>query len=256
MARRRFIVSFLEISEGNQRMSNVPRGQGYTSGFAALEVAGAGEGNRTLVCSLGSWQVRNCIKYLAAKPTLSAPWDVKGLAQDNKTVLPSCAACRGSKKRQCSLLGRAPRSGRGVGGEHPEQHLAGYAGLMQADAYAGFTKLYEPNRKPGVIIEVACWAHARRKFFDLARLSRAPIAVEAVKHIDALFAIERDINGAIPQERVRVRQARSRPLIIEPHTWLREQRAKLSKNSDTPKRSITSSLSHAAWSSAVGSNWA
>jgi transposase len=160
------------------------------------------------------------------------------------------------EERQCSLLGRAPRSGRGVGGEHPEQHLAGYAGLMQADAYAGFTKLYEPNRKPGVIIEVACWAHARRKFFDLARLSRAPIAVEAVKHIDALFAIERDINGAIPQERVRVRQARSRPLIIEPHTWLREQRAKLSKNSDTPKRSITSSLSHAAWSSAVGSNWA
>ena len=81
------------------------------------------------------------------------------------------------------------------GGEHPEQHLAGYAGLMQADAYAGFNRLYEAGRKPGPIIEAACWAHARRKFFDLARLNKAPIAIEAVERIDALFAIEREING-------------------------------------------------------------
>jgi transposase len=121
------------------------------------------------------------------------------------------------------------------GGEHPEQHLAGYAGLMQADAYAGFTKLYQANRKPGPIVEAACWAHGRRKFFDLARLSKAPIAAETVKRIDALFAIEREINGLMPQERVRVRQERSRPLIIELQTWLREQRARLSKNSDTTK---------------------
>src|SRR5262252_4318661 len=52
------------------------------------------------------------------------------------------------------------------GGEHPEQHLASYAGLMQADAYAGFNRLYEANRKPGPIVEAACWAHGRRKFFD------------------------------------------------------------------------------------------
>ena len=84
------------------------------------------------------------------------------------------------------------------GGEHPERHLAGYAGLMQADAYAGFTKLYQANRKPGPIVEAACWAHGRRKFFDLARLSKAPIATEAVKRIDALFAIEREINGLMP----------------------------------------------------------
>ena len=121
------------------------------------------------------------------------------------------------------------------GGEHPEQHLTGYAGLMQADAYAGFTKLYEASRKTGPIIEAACWAHGRRKFFDLARLSKAPIATEAVKRIDALFAIEREINGLMPQERLRVRQERSRPLIIELQTWLREQRARLSKNSDTTK---------------------
>ena len=121
------------------------------------------------------------------------------------------------------------------GGEHPEQHLASYAGLMQADAYAGFNRLYEANRKAGPIIEAACWAHGRRKFFDLARLSKAPIAAEAVKRIDVLFAIEREVNGLTPQERLRVRRERSRPLIIELQTWLREQRAKLSKNSDTTK---------------------
>ena len=121
------------------------------------------------------------------------------------------------------------------GGEHPEQHLAGYAGLMQADAYAGFNRLYEANRKPGPVIEAACWAHGRRKFFDLARLNKAPIAVEAVERIDVLFAIEREINGMSPQERVRMRHERSRPLLIELETWLRKQRGRVSKNSDTGK---------------------
>jgi hypothetical protein len=121
------------------------------------------------------------------------------------------------------------------GGEHPEQHLAGYAGLMQADAYAGFSKLYERNRKAGPIVEAACWAHGRRKFFDLARLTKAPIAAEAVKRIDVLFAIEREISGLAPQERLCARQERSRPLIVELEVWLRDQRAKLSKNSDTTK---------------------
>jgi transposase len=121
------------------------------------------------------------------------------------------------------------------GGEHPEQHLVSYAGLMQADAYAGFNRLYEANRKPGLIIEAACWAHGRRKFFDLARINKAPIAAEAVKRIDALFAIEREINGVMPQERVRVRHERSRLLVIELESWLREQRARVSRNSDTGK---------------------
>lgn len=106
---------------------------------------------------------------------------------------------------------------------------------MQADAYAGFGRLYEANRKGGPIIEAACWAHGRRKFFDLARLSKAPIAAEAVKRVDVLFAIEREINGLPAQERLRVRQERSRPLIDELEVWLREQRAKLSRNNDTTK---------------------
>src|SRR3954469_2405005 len=106
---------------------------------------------------------------------------------------------------------------------------------------AGFSPLrmrstfYEPNRKLGPIVEAACWAHGRRKFFDLVRLSKAPIAMEAVKRIDVLFAIEREINGLMPQERLPVRRERSRPLIIELQTWLREQRARLSKNSHTTK---------------------
>jgi len=81
----------------------------------------------------------------------------------------------------------------------------------------------------------ASWAHGRRKFFDLARLSKAPIAAEAVKRVDVLFAIEREINGLTVQERLRVRQERSRPLIVELEAWLREQRAKLSRNNDTTK---------------------
>src|SRR5712691_5644305 len=121
------------------------------------------------------------------------------------------------------------------GGEHPEQHLASYAGLMQADAYAGFNRLYEANRKPGPIIEAACWAHGRRKFFDLARINKAPIAIEAVKRIDALFVIEREINGMTPEERMRIRNERSRSLVIELERWLREQRARVSKNSETGK---------------------
>jgi transposase len=121
------------------------------------------------------------------------------------------------------------------GGEHPEHHLAGFAGLMQADAYAGFNRLYEATRKGGPIVEAACWAHARRKFFDLARINQAPIASEAVARIDALFAIERESNGLAPPQRVGVRTERSRPLVVALETWLREQRARVSKNSDTGK---------------------
>jgi len=121
------------------------------------------------------------------------------------------------------------------GGEHPERHLASYSGLMQADAYAGFNRLYEAARKPGPIIEAACWAHGRRKFFDLARLQKAPIAIEAIERIDALFAIAREINGLSAGQRRAVRNQRSRPLVAELESWLRQQRAKLSRKSETAK---------------------
>jgi transposase len=121
------------------------------------------------------------------------------------------------------------------GGAHPQEHLASYVGLMQADAYAGFNRLYETARKPGPIVEAACWAHARRKFFDLARLNKAPIAIEAVARIDALFAIEREINGLSPVERRKVRQERSRPRVEALGTWLRQQYARLSPNNQVAK---------------------
>ena len=120
-------------------------------------------------------------------------------------------------------------------GKHPEEHLASYAGLMQADAYSGFNRLYEASRKGGAIIEASCWAHARRKFFDLARINKAPIAIEAVERIDALFAIEREINGAPTYERKRVRNECSRPLVTALETWLREQRRKLSARNEIAK---------------------
>ena len=133
-------------------------------------------------------------------------------------------------------------------GIHPEAHLDGWAGLMQADAYAGFNRLYAPTRQPRPIIEAACWAHARRKFFDLARLTKAPIALEAVARIDALFTIERDLNGLLPDERKRSRQERSRPLVEALGTWLREQYARLSPNSQVAK-AIAYSLN--GWDSLV-----
>ena len=80
-------------------------------------------------------------------------------------------------------------------GKYAEQQLAAYTGICQADAYSGFNGLFAAGRQPGPIIEAACWAHSRRKFFELARLRKMPIAIEAVMRIDELFAIEREING-------------------------------------------------------------
>jgi transposase len=68
-------------------------------------------------------------------------------------------------------------------------------GSSRADAYAGFGDLYDVKRKPSPITEAACWSHSRRKFFELAGLRKAPLAIEAVRRIDAIFAIEREING-------------------------------------------------------------
>ena len=74
-------------------------------------------------------------------------------------------------------------------GEYPRAHLAGWTGIIQADAFAGFNELYDTRRQPAPIIEAACWSHGRRKFFNLAKLMKAPIACEAVRRIDELFEI-------------------------------------------------------------------
>jgi transposase len=120
-------------------------------------------------------------------------------------------------------------------GEHPQRFLEGYSGILQADAYSGFGQLYEPGRPAGAILEAACWAHARRAFFKIAELTKAPMALQAVGRIDALFAIEREITGSAPQVRRAVRQERSRPLIADLESWMRASRAKLSSKNAMAK---------------------
>ena len=121
------------------------------------------------------------------------------------------------------------------GGEHPSRHLAQYAGILQADAYAGFGNLYDAGRRPGPIAEAACWSHARRKFFVLADLTKAPLAVDAVRRIDDIFAIEREINGRPAADRLAVRKARIEPLVNDLESWMRAERAKLSRHADAAK---------------------
>jgi transposase len=150
--------------------------------------------------------------------------------------------------------GRAPPAAmfyysRDRGGEHPRAHLEKWSGLLQADAYGGYTKLYDQTRKPRPILEAACWAHARRPFFALADIEASarrkaegkapapvsPLALEAVRRIDALFEIERAINGCSAEERRAVRQELSRPLVDDLEAWMRKERPKLSRGSDLAK---------------------
>jgi transposase len=126
--------------------------------------------------------------------------------------------------------------------EHPTRHLQDFTGILQADAYGGYNELYDASRAQGPIVSALCWAHARRQFFELADIAAnarrgrnataiSPIALEAVKRIDALFDIERGINGQSAEERLRVRKEQSAPLLMTLEAWLREQRARLSRSS-------------------------
>jgi hypothetical protein len=126
-------------------------------------------------------------------------------------------------------------------GDHPERHLRQFTGILQADAYAGYNRLYLPDRRPGPLTEALCWSHARRKFFVLADIAAnarrgktappiSPIAFEAVKRIDLLFDVERDINGMAAEQRLAVRTERSAPLVAELEVWMRGERAKLSRH--------------------------
>ena len=132
-------------------------------------------------------------------------------------------------------------------GDHPKEHLKtkGNA-ILQADAFAGYNHLYDPERLPGPLIEVACWAHARRKFFELVILPKtgkagptvktaAPLAHEAVTRMDALFAIERTINGASAQKRLAARTAQSVDLVTDLFDWMGQHRALLSRHAPVAK---------------------
>ena len=114
-------------------------------------------------------------------------------------------------------------------GEHPEQHLKKFCGTLQADAYAGFNQLYESGR----IQQAACWAHVRRKFYDLQQAHASPVATEALERIGALYGIEEQIRGKPQDERRAVRQAQSKPLLDSLQQWFEATLPKLSRKSDT-----------------------
>src|SRR6266852_1383222 len=114
-------------------------------------------------------------------------------------------------------------------GEHPERHLEKFRGTLQADAYAGFNQLYENGR----IQQAACWAHVRRKFYDLEQAHASPVAREALARIGALYGIEETIRGKPPDERRAVRQAQSKPLLDSLRQWFEATLSKLSRKSET-----------------------
>jgi len=133
--------------------------------------------------------------------------------------------------------------------EHPKTHLDGWSGILQADAYGGYGDLYAPERRPAPVLEASCWAHGRRKVFELADVETAaiktargekprpvyPLALEAVQRIDALFAIERQIKDRPPAERLAVRQAQSAPLTADLEAWMIQTRDTLSRGHDLAK---------------------
>jgi hypothetical protein len=112
-------------------------------------------------------------------------------------------------------------------GERPQAHLASFTGVLQADAYAGFDRLYGER-----IQEAACWAHVRRKFYDIHVAHASPIAAEALERIGRLYGIEAEIRGRPPDERVAVRKSRAGPALEALRGWLQMTVTKLSKKSE------------------------
>jgi hypothetical protein len=133
--------------------------------------------------------------------------------------------------------------------EHPEAHLKIWAGILQADAYAGYKDLFESGRVQGRVASAFCWAHARRAFFELADVETAernkaqgksakaisPLALEAVRRMDEIFAIERDVWGKSAAERLAARLARSAPPVASLEAWMRGHYASMSKHADPAK---------------------
>jgi transposase len=128
-------------------------------------------------------------------------------------------------------------------GEHPKRHLERWAGVLQADAYAGFGALYEADRPPRPVAEALCWAHGRRKFFELADIAAnarrakgakpiSPLALAAVRRIDEIFDLERTINGADSATRLAVRREEAAPLAADLELWMRSERKRLSRHAD------------------------
>ncbi|WP_300043396.1 IS66 family transposase [uncultured Paracoccus sp.] len=131
--------------------------------------------------------------------------------------------------------------------EHPTRHLAGWTGILQADAYGGYNGVYDAAHKPAPVLSALCWSHARRKFFELADIKAtarkgrsvaeeiSPIALDAVKRIDAIFDAERGITGLSAAARSDARQRQVAPMVDDLHDWMRAERARMSKHNPVAK---------------------
>ncbi|KPH88014.1 hypothetical protein GLUCOINTEAF2_0203996 [Komagataeibacter intermedius AF2] len=107
-------------------------------------------------------------------------------------------------------------------GEHPADHLTGWTGILQSDAYGGYTHLAKPGRQPAPVVPAGCWAHGRRGLFKIAEKDKAPLAIEAVRRIDAIFDAERAINGSSAAHRLEIRKESIAPLVEELLDWMRD----------------------------------
>lgn len=112
-------------------------------------------------------------------------------------------------------------------GQHPKDHLTRFRGWMHAAGYAGFEDLY----RSGAIREVACMAHVRRKFGDIHRSQRSPIAEEALGRIAQLYAVEKEAGGSPPDRRAELRRAHGIPVFDDLERWLAMQLATISGKS-------------------------
>jgi transposase len=113
-------------------------------------------------------------------------------------------------------------------GEHPQAHLKSFKGVLHADGYAGFNAIFDRAD----VTEAACWAHVRRKFFDIHAANQSPIAREALDRIGALYAIEETIRARPPDERRQWRAEQSAPLVTSLKTWIADTLPKLSGKSE------------------------
>jgi transposase len=119
------------------------------------------------------------------------------------------------------------------GGEYPRKHLKNYAGTLQVDGYAGFEALFVPPAPnvPANIVEVSCWAHVRKGFFDLYEANQSPTAKEAIERINALYASETAIRGESAEVRLAMRQKHAVPQLVELHAWMSQVRTEVENGS-------------------------
>nr|WP_294557001.1 IS66 family transposase [uncultured Rhodopila sp.] len=208
--------------------------------------------DRSTLCN---WVGRTCwwlepLYELVLSTVLSSP---KVVADD--TTLPVLDPGRGRTKTGrlwCYAVDNRPWSGPGHPaaayaysedrkGEHPASHLKGFRGLLQVDGYAGFGGLVAgANDGPTLAF---CWAHARRKFYDVFAATKSPLALEALQRIGALYAVEADIRGQTADYRRQQRQQQSRPLVEAMHAWLTDLLGRLSGRS-TLAQAIRYALNH------------